>query len=55
MTTTEVLGPASPFRSGALKTLDEVEYPTMECVDWYDDRRLHSVLDHVPPQEYEAI
>ena len=30
-----------------------VEYPTMEWVDWCN-RRLHSVLDYVPPEEYES-
>lgn len=51
---TEAIGPASPFRSGPLKTLDDVEYPTMEWVDWYNNRRLHSVLDYAPPEEYES-
>ena len=26
----------------------------MEWVDWFNNRRLHSVLDYVPPEEYEA-
>lgn len=26
----------------------------MEWVDWYNNRRLHSVLDCVPPAEYET-
>jgi putative transposase len=51
---TEALSPSSPFHSGPLRTLDDVEYPTMEWVDWYNNRRLHSVLDYVPPEEYEA-
>lgn len=51
---TEAIGPGSPFRPGPLRTLDDVEYPTMEWVDWYNNRRLHSVLDYVPPTEYET-
>ncbi len=26
----------------------------MEWVDWFNNRRLHSVLDYVPPEEYES-
>ena len=26
----------------------------MEWVDWYNNRRLHSQLDYVPPEEYES-
>ncbi|GAS97474.1 ISRs2 transposase [Mycolicibacterium canariasense] len=51
---TEAIGAGSPFRPGTLRTLDDVEYPTMEWVDWYNNRRLHSVLDYVPPAEYET-
>ena len=51
---TEAITPNSPFRSGPLRTVDDVEYLTMEWVDWYNNRRLHSVLDYVPPDEYEA-
>lgn len=36
-----------------MRTLDDVEYATMEWVDWYNNRRLHSVLDYIPPAEYE--
>lgn len=51
---TEAITPNSPFRTGPLRTLDDVEYLTMEWVDWYNNRRLHSVLNYVPPDEYEA-
>ena len=43
----------SPFRRGPLRNLGDVEYTTMEWVDWFNNRRLHSVLDYVPPEEYE--
>jgi len=26
----------------------------MEWIDWYNNRRLHSLLDYVPPAEYES-
>jgi transposase InsO family protein len=37
-----------------LRTIDEVEYATMELVDWFNNRRLRSLLDYVPPEEYET-
>jgi putative transposase len=51
---TEAVGRISPFLTGPLKTIDDVEYPTMEWVDWYNNRRLHSRLGYIPPDEYEA-
>jgi putative transposase len=51
---TEAIATGSPFRPGPLRTLDDVEYPTMAWVDWYNNRRLHSILDYVPPTEYES-
>jgi len=51
---TEAVGRNSPFLTGPLKTIDDVEYATMEWVDWYNNRRLHSRPGYVPPDEYEA-
>jgi putative transposase len=51
---TEAVGRGSPFLNGPLPTIDDVEYTTMEWVDWFNNRRLHSQLDYVPPEEYEA-
>jgi putative transposase len=51
---TEAVGRNSPFLTGPLKTIDDVEYATMEWVDWFNNRRLHSRLGYVPPDEYEA-
>jgi putative transposase len=50
----EAVGPRSPFRTGPLRTIDDVEYATMEWVDWYNNRRLYSRLNYIPPDEYEA-
>jgi putative transposase len=36
------------------KTLAEVELATAEWIDWYNHRRLHGEIGHVPPAEYEA-
>jgi putative transposase len=51
---TEAVGRGSPFLAGPLRTIDDVEYATMEWVDWFNNRRLHSQLGYVPPEEYEA-
>jgi putative transposase len=51
---TEAVGRGSPFPTGPLRTIDDVEYATMEWVDWYNNRRLHSQLDYVRPEEYAA-
>ena len=51
---TEAIGRGSPFLSGPLRTVDDVEYATLEWVDWFNNRRLHSLLDYVPPEEYET-
>jgi putative transposase len=52
---TEAVGKHSPFLTGPLRTLDNVEYATMEWVDWYNNRRLHSLLGYMPPQQFEAL
>jgi putative transposase len=41
-------------RHGPWRGLDDVELATLEWVDWYNHRRLHSACDHRPPAEYEA-
>ncbi|MEU1444023.1 IS3 family transposase [Streptomyces mirabilis] len=46
---TELIKPQRPWR-----TLSQVELATAEWVDWYNHRRLHGEIGHVPPVEYEA-
>ena len=41
-------------RQGPWRGLDDLELATLEGVDWYNHRRLHSACDHRPPAEYEA-
>jgi putative transposase len=40
-------------RRGPWRTLDQVELGTAEWVDWWNQRRLHSAIDHLPPAEFE--
>jgi putative transposase len=46
---TELIRRRSPW-----KGLDEVEYATLEWVDWFNHRRLLEPIGHVPPAEFEA-
>jgi putative transposase len=41
-------------RRGSWKGLDEVEYATLEWVDWFNHRRLLEPIGHIPPAEFEA-
>jgi putative transposase len=41
-------------RRGPWKGTDEVEYATLEWVDWFNHRRLLGPIGHVPPAEFEA-
>jgi putative transposase len=41
-------------RRGPWKGIDEVEYATLEWVDWFNHRRLLEPIGHVPPAEFEA-
>ena len=40
--------------SGPWQGLQDVEYATLEYVDWFNHRRLHGELGMVPPAEFEA-
>lgn len=50
----EAVAAGSPFRTGPLRTLADVEALTMHYVDWYNNQRLHSLLDLVTPEEFET-
>jgi putative transposase len=47
---TELIKPRGPWH-----TLAAVELATAEWVDWYNAKRLHSAVGHVPPDEYESM
>ena len=46
---TEVIRRLGPWRN-----LDDVEYATLEWVDWFNHRRLHTALDYLTPAEHET-
>jgi len=35
--------------------VDQVEIETLEYVDWFNYRRLHGEIGHVPPAEFEEM
>jgi len=41
-------------RCGPWRSLEAVEYATLEWVDWFNNRRLLEPIGHVPPAEAEA-
>jgi transposase InsO family protein len=47
---TEVIRKRGPWRN-----VDEVEYATLEWVDWFNNRRLLEPIGDIPPAEYEAM
>ena len=46
---TELIRPKGPWRN-----LDQVEYATLEYVDWFNHRRLLEPIGHIPPTEKET-
>ncbi|AWK76064.1 hypothetical protein CBI38_31380 (plasmid) [Rhodococcus oxybenzonivorans] len=44
---TEVMAKNNPFHVGPYKCIEDVEYATMEWVDWFNGGRLHRRLDYV--------
>jgi putative transposase len=45
---TELIKPRAPWR-----TVEQVEIATLEYVDWFNHRRLHSTTGDIPPVELE--
>ena len=41
-------------RCGPWRHAEEVEFATLEWVDWFNNRRLLEPIGYVPPAEYEA-
>jgi transposase InsO family protein len=47
---TEIIHPNGPWRS-----LEEVEFATLEWVDWFNHRRLFGPIGDIPPVEFEQL
>ncbi len=53
----EAVAKNSPFITGPLKTLANVEKLTfdwLDWLDWYNSRRLHSALGNKPPADMSS-
>ena len=42
-------------RRGPWRSLQAVEYATLEWVDWFNHRRLLEPIGNIPPAEFEAL
>jgi transposase InsO family protein len=42
------------WRRGPWRTIEDVEFATLEWVAWFNTRRLLEPIGYVPPAEYEA-
>ena len=42
-------------RRGPWRNLEEVEYATLEWVDWFHHRRLFEPIGNIPPVEFEQL
>ena len=49
----EAVASGSPFRTGPLHNLADVEAVTIDYVHWYNEARLHSALNYTSPEEHE--
>jgi putative transposase len=42
-------------RRGPWRNPDQVEFSTLEYIDWFNNRRLHGQIGYVPPAEFEEV
>src|SRR5660397_276585 len=42
-------------KRGPWKTLEDVEFATLEWVDWFNNRRLLEYTGYIPPAEFEEM
>lgn len=42
-------------RKGPWRNLEQVEFATLEWIDWFNHRRLFGPIGNVPPAEFEAM
>ncbi len=42
-------------RNGPWRNIEEVEFATLEWVDWFNNRRLLEPIGNIPPAEFEAV
>ena len=42
-------------RRGPWRNLEQVEYATLDWVDWFNNRRLLEPIGNIPPAEFESM
>ena len=42
-------------KRGPWKTIEDVEFATLEWVDWFNNRRLLEPIGYIPPTEFEDM
>jgi hypothetical protein len=42
-------------RNGPWRSIEEVEFATLEWVDWFNNRRLLEPIGDIPPAEFEVV
>lgn len=42
-------------RRGPWRNRDQIEFATLEYIDWFNNRRLHGQIGYVPPAEFEGV
>ena len=43
------------YKDGPWRSVEQVELATLEWVDWFNNVRIHSAIDDLPPVEYEMM
>ena len=43
------------WRNGPWRNMEEVEFATLEWVDWFNHRRLFGPIGNIPPAEFETL
>ena len=43
------------WRRGPWKSREEVEFATLEWVDWFNNQRIMEPLGDIPPKEFEMM
>ena len=43
------------WKNGPWRNVDDVEYATLDWVDWFNNKRLLEPIGYLPPAEYEKM
>lgn len=43
------------YRKGPWRTFEQLEFATLEWIDWWNTTRLHGSIGDIPPHEFEEV